>query len=574
MSSRVRTFLSWLTTTNGVSIALGTVALVYGLRVVSRYGVTFDSPALFYAGDRTLYWAQHGFRSELLDFMAGDDPPGFRTMFPRLPEFLDPVHYPVFPALICAVTSFVLHDALGIFDTVSGHHAGLVLLHACLLAAYCEHASKLLGKRAGIIAAVTLFLFPSAMGHSFNNAKDWPCAEAYGLAILAFGIGVLDAKPRRILLAGVWFGVALSCKINALFVLATLLPWAALAYFLFHFRDHSREFYRLTAAALVAPYLGGILFVLLWPWLYQGTLDEIWFHLNDYVVHFFLKGMGERPDWTLYPFRCVFYMTPPIVLVAASVYAIFGMRGGRREFAIWALLSLWFLVPLLRIAMPRTNFYDANRHFIEYVPALCAMAGAGADRIAALFTRHVSIRMPKRWNAATAVLASGGCLGALLFPLITYFPYEATYFNAFAGGLGGAQRDGLLALRSEYDAGSAGSEGDYWYSSLKDGLRKVHARAGDGATVAICGPWDGHAQTNVPEGSGMTVVNYSESTAGILFLVPREADCPWVVVRALESERPVLERVERDGGLIYEILGAPSGGREPVSGENWYTAEH
>ena len=61
-------------------------------------------------------------------------------------------------------------------------------------------------------------------------------------------------------------------------------------------------------------------------------------------------------------------------------------------------------------------------------------------------------------------------------------------------------------------------------------------------------------------------------TAPVVWVSPREGACSWKLVRALESERPVLLRVERGGGLIYELLGPPADHPlEPVSSSNAYT---
>jgi hypothetical protein len=61
-------------------------------------------------------------------------------------------------------------------------------------------------------------------------------------------------------------------------------------------------------------------------------------------------------------------------------------------------------------------------------------------------------------------------------------------------------------------------------------------------------------------------------SAPLVWVSPREGACNWRLVRALESERPVLLRVERGGGLIYELLGPRSDRRlEPVSSANAYT---
>jgi peptidoglycan/LPS O-acetylase OafA/YrhL len=124
-------------------------------------------------------------------------------------------------------------------------------------------------------------------------------------------------------------------------------------------------------------------------------------------------------------------MTPPLVLLLGLGYALFGWKGGRERAAVYALLLVWFLLPLVRIAVPRSFFYDGNRHFIEYVPALCAMAGGGL----ALAFDWLRARWPARrlrW-----ALGAGSALGlaGLVWPVVEYHPYETTYFNVFAGGL-------------------------------------------------------------------------------------------------------------------------------------------
>jgi hypothetical protein len=48
-------------------------------------------------------------------------------------------------------------------------------------------------------------------------------------------------------------------------------------------------------------------------------------------------------------------------------------------------------------------------------------------------------------------------------------------------------------------------------------------------------------------------------TSPFMIVSPREFSCWWRELREHESERPVLKRVERGGGLIYEILGQRTG---------------
>jgi hypothetical protein len=60
--------------------------------------------------------------------------------------------------------------------------------------------------------------------------------------------------------------------------------------------------------------------------------------------------------------------------------------------------------------------------------------------------------------------------------------------------------------------------------------------------------------------------------AALVFVCPREIFCPWTMVRDMESKRPILKRVERGGGLVWELLGPETGASfTPRSPENAYT---
>jgi len=548
------------------AVAIAGLAAAFGLGRMWHYGVTIDSPSLFYAGDRTLFWILHPRVPGALDF-RGREPRGFETRFERHPEEKDPLHYPVLAGLLAAVTSRVFHEGLGWVDVVDGHHAALVLLHALALLLYALYASRLLGTVAGISATVMLAVFPSALGHSFNNAKDWPCAQFYGLAVLAAGVGIVEGRARHLLASALFVGLALSAKLNGIFVLSTVLLWTPIAYLLLY-RARRVVSAPLVGAYLLAPYIAGFVFFALWPWLYYGRLPDWWRHIHWYMVFMVDYGVGHRPTWTTHSLECLAFMTPPVVLLLALVYALVGWRGGRDRAAVHALVLLWVALPLLRIAAPRSNYYDANRHFIEYVPALCAMAGGGV----ALVHRWLHARLSgPRFRAA---FGAGAALGfaALLWPVVEYHPYETTYFNVFQGGLGGAQRGGLF-LTPPHSERVNGTEGDYWYSSLRAGLRDLEALSSGGRTVGLCGPRPPQGRANLRAGSPLRFLDGYEATveADLVYAAPRPRECGWNDVRDLETERPLLRRVERGGGLIYEVFGPRDGRTRPfVTGATAY----
>jgi hypothetical protein len=558
----------------GVAIAF--LALMYSLATMGGHGITYDESALYHAGDRTLYWLQHLGEPDALR-LDRPAPPSFHSDFERFPDPQDPFHYPVFPGFVGALTNWIFNTRLRILNTIDGHHLGVILIHVTALWLYCVYASRLLGRGAGVAATIALALFPSAVGHSFNNPKDWPCAEFYGLFVLALGVGVIEARFRELLMAGVFLGLAFSAKMNAVFALATMIAWTPIAYVLLYFRRPLPV--GPVAGYLLIPYVAGSLFFALWPWLYQGRVNEWWQHLNEYVTFMVNYGAGSRPTWTTYSWACLLFMSPPLVLATAGIYAAMGWSGDRRAQVAYALLVLWLLVPIGRIAMPRSNFYDGNRHFIEYVPALCTMAGAGAAWIGSQLLARARtarvVQMARRPCAEYVVAAVAAvAISFLVWPVIEYRPYEAAYFNDLIGGLGGAQRRALFAMAPPADRRVNGTEGDYWLSSMREGLVLASKYVPSGEPIGMCPGGDlipALPHANWP-GKRKPLVTAVSNDVRVVYVAPRESLCGFARIRELEAERPILHRIERGGGLIYEILGAGDGAAHPiVTGESLYT---
>jgi hypothetical protein len=544
-----------------VALAIAVAAVLYGVIGLPFHGVTSDSPSLFYAGDRTLFWLTHPAVPEALNFL-GPEPEGFHSRFERDPEYQDPMHYPVFPGLAAAVTAQIFHHTLGWMDDIDGHHLGLILLHGFALFVECALLTRLIGQRAAVAATVALALFPSAVGHSFNNAKDWPCAQFYACAVLAAAVGLLEERGKWLVVAGVFTGLALSSKINGVFVLVTLVLWTPFVY-MFHYRG------RPVAASIVGgflaiPYVAVATFFLLWPWLYYGSVPEWWAHINDYVTFMLSLGRGDRATWTAFPLKPLVFMAPPLVLGCATVYAIAGWRNGPDRKALWCLFWLWIAIPIIRIAAPGSNFHDANRHFIEYVPALCVMAGGGFDLICVYVFGWVSRLgwfLDRRSKVRVFRLGVYGlCLALLGWPIVQYAPYETTYFNDFIGGLRGAQRgEGLFAMKRA-DLRLMGTEGDYWYNSLRRGLQDIRLAMHGGEIIGVCGPDAVLARinwglTHTPQ--MIDALDGDPDRAEFVYVMPRGVFCDSSRIERLQRRRPILTRVERGGGLIYMVLGPP-----------------
>jgi len=550
LSARLSAFVTPVRASLAIAIAAG---LFCGASL-QHYGITSDSPSLFYSGERHLFWLGHLGQPGALDLASTDhEPAGFHAEFQRFPDINDPVHYPVFPGFVAAVTSWLVHTRLGWLNQIDGHHLGLVLLQSVLLFLFGLWACRLLGRGAGIIATLTVALYPTVIGHAPNNAKDLPCAMLYGLALMATGVGVIEEKWKHLVAAGVFVGFGLAAKLNAAFVFPTVLLWSPLAWLALHRRQKPIQRSVLTAW-LCAPVIAFVVFFVTWPWLWYGGPRDWYAHLHEYVRFMGSFGASGRNLPTLFPIKALLFMTPPLALAAGLLYLALGWRGSRADLSRWSLLSLWLLLPIARIAAPHSNFYDANRHFLEYAPAICAMAGAGAM----LLFDHVGRRLTPLGLGAAALIG----VGSLVWPVASYHPYETTYFNFLIGGLGGAQQKALFQIGPPQDIRVNGTEGDYWFSSARDGFRELRTLNPQNAPVAICGPGRGHALFNVIDDPRFTFIEVQEKgfdAAPLLYASPRETLCWWRQVRRWESERPVVMRVERGGGLVWEILGPKDG---------------
>jgi hypothetical protein len=130
--------------------------------------------------------------------------------------------------------------------------------------------------------------------------------------------------------------------------------------------------------------------------------------------------------------------------------------------------------------------FDGVRHFLELFPALAILGGIAASRLASLVE---TAPLPSR-SAATAAAVSPaaasstvrrGAAALVLVLLLTpgiaavarVHPFELAYWNALAGGLGGARAKGLAQA------------GDYWVTSYRTGIDWLNANAELDAALAV-----------------------------------------------------------------------------------------
>jgi hypothetical protein len=332
------------------------------------------------------------------------------------------------------------------------------------------------GPRVGLVAAVLLVAAPSYLGHMFFNSKDIPFAAAAAWG-LYYTVLILRELPRpRLSLAvrlGLVAGLALGVRVGAVLILvnlaAAVLGWLAQTALRGRdarglLRDGAHTALWLLPVALVAYPL----MLSTWPW---AQLDPLVRPLEalDYFAHF-PKDIPQNIGGEIYrSTELPWYYLPlflgiklPELLVVTGVSALlFGawrlgrtlMRGGTRALTAdtaaleWVVLAFAALFPLVYATFSKATLYDEMRHFLFVVPIVAVASAALIDR---LVDRAARWRPVLRHAAATL---AGIYLTVHVGTVAALHPNEYIYYNAFVGGVDGAE--------GKFDL-------DYWNNSLRE----------------------------------------------------------------------------------------------------------
>jgi hypothetical protein len=97
------------------------------------------------------------------------------------------------------------------------------------------------------------------------------------------------------------------------------------------------------------------------------------------------------------------------------------------------LLLVWCLFPIVRISLPGMANFDGVRHFLEFLPAACLLAGCAAQAMLDWFER-----CKPAFKTAAGVMIVGLIAAQTAAIAVNYGAYQHIYFNSLYGGLQGA----------------------------------------------------------------------------------------------------------------------------------------
>ncbi|MCU1348638.1 MAG: hypothetical protein JWO56_1668, partial [Acidobacteria bacterium] len=375
--------------------------LAVALATLAQYGITWDESIQSRYGELSLrYYATAGHDH------SGEQLRNLRWYGPLF-EMLPAAVYPPAPEWKYAIRH--------LFIVLTGFAALLGAGVYCTLIGADPIAGQLL-----------LAFLPHFYGHSFNNSKDVPFACAIVWTMVTMARLIEQPTRKRLALAGLALGAALSIRVGALLFVGIVLIVILL--------KRRREAVAPFAAACL---LAWVVMVVAWPAAHRAPLShpvhafgEALAFDQTYPVRFEGAELASNELPRRYLVEMLAITTPLLTLAFALAGLVIALR---RRTAADLLLVAWLAVPLVLFVIQRPNVYDGIRHFLFLLPAL-AILGARAPR----------------WAVVTACAVP-------LVAMLRLHPYEMTYYNA-------------LADPSRFET-------DYWASSYREAALWLRAHA-------------------------------------------------------------------------------------------------
>jgi hypothetical protein len=354
------------------------------------------------------------------------------------------------------------------------------------------------GPRAGFIASLLLISTPNYYGQMFNNPKDIPFAVGIVWSTY-YMIRVVPTLPRpplgTVAKLGAAIGLTMGVRIGGLLLmcyLSLLLGldgiWRAVAAKWIGLLASAVwvSFWRVFLPVVCVAYPVMLLF---WPWAQTDPIENppralAFFSHQSFPFYTLFDGQflpASDLPWTYLPTHIALAL-PELVLVLLFCAPVAGAvalwRGNfrlNREQALASfVLGIGIVFPVAYAIIIKAVLFDGMRHFIFILPLIAVAAAVAADR-----GLDWLCRFPYR-RPVWGVLALYGCAHISIMAML--HPDQYVYYNAFVGGVEGAQHKFKL---------------DYWANSYAEAVQGLedHLRAEYGAdfeehefTVAVCGP--------------------------------------------------------------------------------------
>jgi hypothetical protein len=328
-------------------------------------------------------------------------------------------------------------------------------------------------RRAGLIAAALLALMPRVFFHAHLACFDVPIMTMWILCVYVHWRAQETRSLGWAIAAGIVYGLTLETKHNAWELPAVFVPHALFA--------QRREILgalrggrmSIPTSLVMMAVLGPLVFVGLWPYLWNDTMGRIeWyvdFHLHHeyYNIEFLGKNYFGPPSPKSYLPVMVAATVPAVTLVLFAVGAVLrAVASGQRVAGWWErrsakpdeesrrpreprdrretdlLLALGIAASVGVFFLPTTPIFGGTKHWLPAYPELALFAGYGFDRVLAAMRRAFPDLPPDRARWAEAGLVAS-VLAAPLAITVHSHPFGLSTYVPLVGGTAGGATLGL-----------------------------------------------------------------------------------------------------------------------------------
>lgn len=429
-----------------IGLLISLIYLVINLFIINDYGISWDFHYHHFAG-----------MHHLGQKVPSIDEPSNIPFTPPDPRLTTDDPFGPFVQILPTSSYLFFYDKLHLLPFDSAYNLPSVFMGSLGVLILFLFINEAVNFPVAVFSAIFLALLPTHFGYLHNNMKDVPNAFAFTLAIYLFWRLTRYKRKRDLIFAVISFAFAFNVKINSVMV-----PVVCLIWFMFNERKQLTQILKNKLVILyfiLSPLAATAVW---WPFWKDplGKLLQLPYFYSHNTINMPVLFLGKilhsavNIPW-YYPWVYIFITTPLGILFSFLIGILVSLTRFFRKNEIYSLVIIWLFVPLLRYLSPKASAIDGMRHFMEIIYPLCVLAGMG------FFTIYNYLnKLTKQKNIGLIVFSIIAI--TLVYNLVKFHPYQASFYNALTGGIKGAN--------GKFDI-------DFWGVPQKDAMNWLNKNA-------------------------------------------------------------------------------------------------
>ncbi|MBU0666434.1 MAG: glycosyltransferase family 39 protein [Nanoarchaeota archaeon] len=439
------------------------IYLVIGISTIHNYGFTWDDP-----------W-EFSYAEANLNYILTKD----KSIYSHIENY----YYS--PAnignVLAVITNKIFYRTLNSMATDDAYHLAGVFIGSATLLLILLFVLKEFNFLTAIISGLSFMLFPRIFGHIHNNVKDITVMFAFTLAFYT-AYYFLKTKEKKWLYSFMFsLGLALNTKLLGLFIIPIIGCWIIFQY-LINIKNNKRKklLFKIDKKVIIKSIIIFLLTLyILNPayWThpqyffknlavmnhFSGSISQ---SANDNYLVMIFGDILPQAQIPWYYIPLMFLIVTPIPILLLFFVGFLKVLKNWKD-PLSSLLLSWILITILIYCIPGITKYNVIRHVLFLVPAICIFAGIGEQHIIIAITKNI-----KKVRIKTVIITT---LTFIIFALplidiLSYHPYETTFYNRLVGGIKGAEKN---------------FEIEYWGNSYKEGSKWLNENIPENSTVVV-----------------------------------------------------------------------------------------